>query len=177
MPPPPDQYLTFPFVFGKIRCLVICLGDHPVHLTFSRERHEAAKQWLGPRTIAGVDRHCFADLLVDFFEGRLREFPPPVRSPFVEKATDFQKRVWNRIAEIPYGGTKTYGELAQALGSLGAARAVGQACNANPLPLIVPCHRVVASSGLGGVAGGNALKKILLEMEQPNMMRENKTRR
>jgi methylated-DNA-[protein]-cysteine S-methyltransferase len=117
-------------------------------------------------------RHCFADLLKEFFEGRRQQFPPPAKSPFVEKGTEFQRCVWKRIAEIPYGETKTYGDLARSLGNPGAARAVGQACNANPLPLIVPCHRVIGASGLGGFAGGCAAKKVLHLLEQKNLMRE-----
>jgi len=90
----------------------------------------------------------------------------------VEQGTTFQRGVWDRIAEIRYGETQTYGELAQSLGNPGAARAVGQACNANPLALIVPCHRVTGSTGLGGFAGGGAVKKYLLHLEQLTVMRE-----
>ena len=178
---PSVQCLTFTFAFQEISGQVICLGDLPVHLTFSPERHEMAKQWLrnhlGPACmIDNTGRHCFADLLVEFFEGRRQKFPPQARSPFVEKGTGFQRRVWDRIAAIPYGETKTYGELARALGNPGAARAVGQACNANPLALIVPCHRVTGSSGPGGFAGGCAVKNVLLQLEQPDMMRDARTR-
>jgi methylated-DNA-[protein]-cysteine S-methyltransferase len=70
--------------------------------------------------------------------------------PLAPAGTGFQRRVWNGIAAIPSGQTKTYGELAQALGS--APRAVGNACGANPYPLVVPCHRIVAAHGLGGFA-------------------------
>ncbi|MHB1380187.1 MAG: methylated-DNA--[protein]-cysteine S-methyltransferase [Desulfurivibrionaceae bacterium] len=115
-----------------------------------------------------------AELLGEFFEGQRRKFPQLPRSPFVEKGTGFQKSVWERIAEIPYGETRTYKELAQALGNPGAARAVGQACNANPLALIVPCHRVTGSSGLGGFAGGHAVKKMLLLLEQETLLRAQK---
>ena len=69
--------------------------------------------------------------------------------------TDFQKQVWNAIKQIPYGKTKTYGEIAKAIGKPKAARAIGQACNKNPVWVIIPCHRVVGSNGkLGGYAGG-----------------------
>jgi len=68
--------------------------------------------------------------------------------PLAEAGTDFQRRVWGEIAAIPRGSVKTYGQLAKHIGS--AARAVGQACGANPFPLINPCHRVTASGGLGG---------------------------
>ncbi|MCX5864181.1 MAG: methylated-DNA--[protein]-cysteine S-methyltransferase [Deltaproteobacteria bacterium] len=176
MPPLSIQCLTFSF--KEISGQVICLDDSPVHLTFSPARHATAKQWLekhlGATCIPGnsTNHHYFPDLLVEFFEGRRQNFPLPVRSPFVEKGTEFQRHVWECIAKIPYGETKTYGELAQTIGNPGAARAVGQACNANPLALIVPCHRVVGSSGLGGFAGGCATKKYLIEMEQLTLMRD-----
>ncbi len=70
--------------------------------------------------------------------------------PLAPGGTPFQQRVWRKIAAIPTGRTRAYGELARELGS--AARAVGQACGANPLPLVVPCHRVLAASGIGGFA-------------------------
>ena len=175
MSSPSVQYFTF--AFQEIRGQVICLDNLPVHVTFSPERHAAAKQWLEKHLgAAGITdstgHHYFANLLMEFFEGHRQNFPPPARSPFVEKGTKFQRHVWDCIAEIPYGETKTYGELAQAMGNPGAARAVGQACNANPLALVVPCHRVVGSSGLGGFAGGCAVKEYLLHLEQLAMMRE-----
>ena len=165
------QCLTF--VFEKISGQIICINDLPVHLSFDPKRHEMAKLWLQktlgatcPRNTA--DHHCFVDLLVEFFTGRHRRFPPQTNSPFVEKGTEFQKRVWKEISEIPYGKTKTYGELAHSLGNPNATRAVGQACNANPLALIVPCHRVIGAAGLGGFAGGCAVKQYLLRLEQRN---------
>ena len=177
IPSPSVQCLTF----KEISIQIICLDDFPVHLTFSPERHATAKQWLekhlGVACIPdSTDRHYFTALLGEFLEGRRQNLPSPARSPFVEKGTEFQRRVWDCIAEIPYGETKTYGELAQAIGKPGAARAVGQACNANPLALIVPCHRVIGSSGLGGFAGGCAVKKYLLQMEQLAKIREIRNR-
>lgn len=86
----------------------------------------------------------------------------------VLEGTPFQQRVWQALRKIPAGETLTYGELAQRLGT--GARAVGNACRANPCPLVVPCHRVVASNGLGGFAGERtgrklAIKRWLLEHE------------
>jgi len=81
------------------------------------------------------------------------------------EGTDFQKRVWNEIAKIPYGETASYSEIAKRIGSPNAYRAVGNACNSNPIPLIIPCHRVVASNGIGGYGGGLALKKRLMDIE------------
>jgi methylated-DNA-[protein]-cysteine S-methyltransferase len=80
--------------------------------------------------------------------------------------TPFQEKVWAAIERIPLGETRSYGEIAETIGHPRAARAVGSACGANPLPLFVPCHRVVASMGkLGGYAGRIDIKKKLLKME------------
>ena len=80
--------------------------------------------------------------------------------------TDFQKRVWQALQEIPAGETRSYGDLALKLGVEGGARAVGTACGANPIPVLVPCHRVLAADqGLGGFSGGLDWKKRLLERE------------
>ncbi len=80
--------------------------------------------------------------------------------------TDFDRRVWEMVAAIPYGATRTYGEIARALGRAGAARAVGRANGRNPVPIVVPCHRVVAArGGLGGYGGGLSLKRRLLSLE------------
>ena len=83
------------------------------------------------------------------------------------RGTAFQQRVWRALLAIPYGETRSYAELAASLRS--APRAVGQANAANPIPIIIPCHRVVASNGLGGYSGGDGLstKRALLELEAP----------
>ncbi|WP_395088426.1 methylated-DNA--[protein]-cysteine S-methyltransferase [Armatimonas sp.] len=86
--------------------------------------------------------------------------------------TEFQNQVWNEVARIPYGQTRTYGQIAAAVGNKDAARAVGAASGANPIPLIVPCHRVIAADGgLGGFAYGTGVKSRLLafESEQPSL--------
>ena len=88
--------------------------------------------------------------------------------PIAPRGTPFQQRVWKKIAAIAPGGTRSYGEIARDLGS--APRAVGQACGANPVPLVVPCHRVLAAAGLGGFAHHErgfhlSVKRWLLEHE------------
>jgi methylated-DNA-[protein]-cysteine S-methyltransferase len=102
-----------------------------------------------------------AEQLDEYFDGRLKRFDLEV----MPRGTDFQVRVWRALQAIPYGETMTYGEIAQSLKS--SARAVGVACGANPLPIIVPCHRVVAENGLGGFSGlgGIATKRRLLALE------------
>jgi O-6-methylguanine DNA methyltransferase len=87
------------------------------------------------------------------------------------RGTPFQLRVWQALREIPYGEVRTYGQLAASLGQPGASRAVGGANGRNPIPLIVPCHRVVASDGLGGFTGGLEWKERLLAHEEITMDR------
>ena len=104
-----------------------------------------------------------ADLTADalrHLETSLREMP--LQFP---EATDFRQRVWNAIRKIPFGQTITYQGLARQIGHPGAARAVGSACAVNRLLLVVPCHRVVASQGLGGFALGLEWKRNLLALE------------
>ena len=83
------------------------------------------------------------------------------------EGTPFQLRVWQALQQIPYGSTRSYGELASLLGKPGASRAVGMACNENPLLLIVPCHRVIGANGkLTGFACGLEVKRYLLLLEK-----------
>jgi O-6-methylguanine DNA methyltransferase len=82
------------------------------------------------------------------------------------KHTQFQMKAWKGILKIPFGETRTYGEVAAMTGCPKGARAIGQAMNRNPFPLIFPCHRVVAATGLGGFAGGLELKRHLLKREK-----------
>lgn len=104
-----------------------------------------------------------SEQLTDYFAGRLQTFSVPLEI----RGTEFQKKIWALISEIPYGQTRTYREIAEAAGSLNLARAVGGAANRNPIPVIVPCHRVVGSSGaLTGFAAGVNVKQFLLDIEQ-----------
>ncbi len=96
-----------------------------------------------------------------YFDGQLRNFTVPVRL----SGTPFQQKAWQAMRNIAYGETKTYRQLAQAAGSPKAARAIGNACAANPVAIIVPCHRVLAQSGLGGFGGGLDKKQFLLNLE------------
>ncbi len=98
----------------------------------------------------------------EYLSGRRQTFDLPLQ----QTGTAFQEEVWQAIAAIPYGQTVTYGALAAAIGRPGAARAVGTACAENRLPLLVPCHRVVAADGPGRYAGGSLLKTRLLKLER-----------
>lgn len=100
-----------------------------------------------------------------YFAGTLREFSVPIRMV----GSEFSMRVWAALREIPYGQTVSYGELAVRVGSPNAARAVGMANHRNPIPLIVPCHRVIGANGKPvGYAGGIGTKAILLNLEREN---------
>lgn len=100
-----------------------------------------------------------------YFAGARSEFDLP-RSILPEQGSEFERAVWSELARIPYGEQRTYGDIAAALGDPGAARAVGTACNRNPQPLLVPCHRVVGAGGkLVGFGGGLPRKRWLLEHE------------
>jgi len=100
--------------------------------------------------------------LAEYFARRRRDFSLPL----APAGTAFQVAVWHALADIGYGETVTYGELARRVGRPAAVRAVGQANGANPLPIFYPCHRVVAAGGrLGGYGGGLDVKCVLLELE------------
>jgi len=103
--------------------------------------------------------------LLEYFSGSRTEFSFPVEA----NGTDFNRKVWAQVARIPYGKTKTYGEIARAIEKPGASRAVGTANGRNPIPIVIPCHRVVAAGGkLGGFGGGLPLKRRLLDLECAN---------
>lgn len=100
--------------------------------------------------------------LEEYFAGKRKDFGIPIRM----NGTAFQIRVWNELLKIPHGSVTTYGEIAARIGKPGAARAVGMACNRNPLLIVVPCHRVVGQNGsLTGYVAGTDKKRMLLELE------------
>lgn len=105
--------------------------------------------------------------LGEYFAGERHDFDLPVAAD----GTEFQKKVWAYLRTIPYGETVTYGQIATDLGyELGISRAVGAANGANPIPIVVPCHRVIGSNGkLTGYAGGLDRKTTLLELERPGL--------
>jgi len=99
----------------------------------------------------------------EYLNGQRRTFSVPI----APKGTDFQQRVWKAMRAIPYGKTVTYGDLAKQIGCNGGARAVGMACNRNPILFIQPCHRVIGANGkLTGFACGLDMKEHLLELER-----------
>ena len=100
--------------------------------------------------------------LAEYFAGERREF----ELPLAPEGTPFMRRVWAELVKVPYGATATYGEIAERIGNPGGSRAVGLANNRNPIAIIIPCHRIIGSSGkLVGYAGGVELKERLLALE------------
>lgn len=159
--------------YGKftIYCL-IGPEENIIHVAFTLKKHERAKKLLADldsrvvfRTIHQED-FGYNKMFKDYFSGSLSNLPIEINSPFIEAGTCFQQRVWQQISGIPYGDSITYRKLAEQAGSPMGARAAGTACGANPLPIIIPCHRVVARNGIGGFGGGVALKKSLLALER-----------
>jgi methylated-DNA-[protein]-cysteine S-methyltransferase len=117
------------------------------------------------RASKGAPPHVVASTvaqLEEYFHGARREFTVKLADA---NATTFQRDVWDALRRIPFGHVQTYAEVARATNRPRAHRAVGNANHANPWPIIVPCHRVVASTGLGGYGGGDTVKRFLLELE------------
>lgn len=107
--------------------------------------------------------------LDEYFAGMRRSFDFPCRA----QGTPFQRRVWAALRDIPYGETRTYGDIARAIGQPKAARAVGMANNRNPIYIATPCHRVVGADGsLVGYGGGLAMKAALLKLEKTHASRD-----
>ena len=123
-------------------------------------RSEPASSW------QWADEAAFADVtaqLEEYFAGYRRQFTLPL----APEGTPFQQRVWKALLDIPYGETISYGELAARIGQRSASRAVGLANGSNPLPIVIPCHRVIGSNGkLTGYGGGLPVKQQLLALER-----------
>lgn len=101
--------------------------------------------------------------LDSYFRKELKEFSVPID---IDSGTAFQKRVWEALCEIPYGETRSYREVAESVGDPKGARAVGSANGRNPIPIVIPCHRVINADGkLGGYSSGLPIKEALLKLE------------
>jgi methylated-DNA-[protein]-cysteine S-methyltransferase len=135
-----------------------------VRLEFGAERkHSGKATWTYSDEKLAPCRHE----LEQYFAGKLREFTVPLDL----RGTEFQLRCWHALLNIPYGETRSYAEQARVVGQPKACRAVGMANGDNPIAIIVPCHRVINSSGkLGGYGGGLPLKQKLLDLEQGQLV-------
>ncbi|MFE0523548.1 methylated-DNA--[protein]-cysteine S-methyltransferase [Streptomyces sp. NPDC058954] len=130
-------------------------------LYMTDQRHRPPQETFGDRDDTLFDEA--QEQLKAYFAGELKEFTLQLHL----HGTPFQRTVWDQLRRIPYGETRTYGELADALGNSGASRAVGLANGRNPIGIIVPCHRVVGADGsLTGYGGGLPRKRRLLDFER-----------
>ena len=143
------------------RLLLAAADDGLHHIGFELGRHPV---WIGDDwTRDAAPLAAVREQLSAYFAGELQHFDLPL----APQGSAFQLGVWEQLRHIPYGTTISYGELAQRVGDPSAARAVGAANGRNPLPIVVPCHRVVGSDGsMTGFGGGIATKRFLLEHEQ-----------
>jgi methylated-DNA-[protein]-cysteine S-methyltransferase len=155
--------VNYAYLETPIGTLLIAGDDAAVHQITFPQRGGAAKpepEWQesqrGPVGEA-------ARQLREYFAGKRAAFDLPL----APEGTAFQRSVWRQLQEIPYGETISYGELARRVGNPKASRAVGSANGANPLPIVIPCHRVIAGDGtLGGFGGGLPTKQTLLALER-----------
>ncbi len=132
------------------------------HLVYLKKLHDENITDFGTKT--ELTDTVYTQLL-EYFDGKRKRFDVPYQM----NGTDFQKKVWSALCDIPYGETRSYKEIAMAVGNPKASRAIGMANNKNPITVIVPCHRVIGTSGkLVGYAGGLTMKEYLLKMEGEN---------
>ena len=168
--PPADlvdvAYTTVDTPIGR---LLLAATEHGlVRVGFASENHDALLQdmatRLSPRVLeAPAPLDAVRRELDEYFEGRRRDFTTPLDFSL---SHGFRQRVLKAIAAIPFGEIRTYRDVATAAGNPAAVRAAGSACGSNPIPLIVPCHRVLRTGGgLGGYGGGLDLKRRLLSLE------------
>jgi methylated-DNA-[protein]-cysteine S-methyltransferase len=152
---------------------ICCVEDGLCHIAFGdlNETEMEIKTWAKKHQLpTDLERdqtmtHPATLQLQAYFEGKLTAFDLPLTL----KGTPFQVKVWEALQRIPYGETRTYKEVAELVGNPKAVRAVGGANNKNPVPVIIPCHRVIGSSGaLVGYGGGLDKKVNLLELEKAN---------
>jgi AraC family transcriptional regulator of adaptative response/methylated-DNA-[protein]-cysteine methyltransferase len=131
----------------------------------SKEKLEKALRRKHPRAQRDeAHLRAWVQALRDYFNGREQLGLP---GPLDIRATAFQQRVWRELQKIPYGQTRSYSEIAQAMGQPKAARAVARACATNPVAVVIPCHRVIRADGsLGGYGGSIARKRALLSLER-----------
>jgi methylated-DNA-[protein]-cysteine S-methyltransferase len=152
-------YTTMNSPVGKILLAGNADGLSYIDLQSGPHSIEPAAEWV-------EDEGFFSEAIAQleaYFSGELQQFELPLAA----EGTPFQQEVWRALVDIPYGETISYGELAAKLGKPGAARAVGLANGRNPLPIVVPCHRVIGSDGsLTGYGGGLDIKRALLALEQ-----------
>ena len=160
-------YATVGSPFGPLLIAVTPRGLVRINLPAydPEETLEELAARISPRVIEAPGRLDEVRRQLDlYFEGKLKEFDLPLDW---QLSRDFRQRALRAIYRIPYGKTRSYTEIARSAGNERAVRAAGTACGSNPIPIVVPCHRVLRSGGaLGGYGGGLPMKEALLEMER-----------
>ena len=155
----PKEELYYRVIEGNLGALALVATDKALKQVAFMDREEVEGREC--QTFHPILEKAAQELRA-YMQGELRSFSIPL----APEGTEFQKKVWQAMLEIPYGETKTYGEIATLIGSPKGARAVGMAANKNPIPIIVPCHRIIGAAGkLVGYAGGLSLKEKLLQLE------------
>ena len=153
------SYIPMDTPIGPLRLVADDGGLREIHFESGRHPRAPDESWQAGET--EVLREARAQLAA-YFSGRLRAFDLPL----APRGSPFQLRVWRALLDVPYGTTCSYAEIARRLGSASATRAVGAANGRNPLPIVVPCHRVIGADGsLTGYGGGLAIKRFLLRLE------------
>jgi methylated-DNA-[protein]-cysteine S-methyltransferase len=136
---------------GRLRRATFLSGDHG---------RDPRRDWAD--AVRNGKAAAAAAQLRQYFAGERRSFDLPLAL----EGSEFQQKVWRALLEVPYGQTASYGEIARRIGMPGRARAVGRANGSNPIPVVVPCHRIIGSDGtLTGYGGGLHIKRYLLELE------------
>ena len=153
------NYTQIDSPIGPLLLVADQTGLRRIEFMSSKRAHPPRPDWReDARSLKEVIRQLHA-----YFAGKLEDFDIPL----APEGTDFQKKVWKRLCDIPYGETISYGQLAQRIGNPNASRAVGLANGSNPIPIIIPCHRVIGSNGkLTGYGGGLPIKEKLLALER-----------
>jgi AraC family transcriptional regulator of adaptative response/methylated-DNA-[protein]-cysteine methyltransferase len=165
-------FTVAPSPLGPLLVAATARGVCRVALGESETMLEARLRREFPAAAITRDDAALADALDDVLR-RIDGAPPLADVPVDVQGTAFQLRVWQELRRIPLGETRSYGEIAAAVGNPGAARAVGTACGSNPVGIVVPCHRVIASNGgLGGYAWGLDAKRLLLDHEREHALDE-----
>lgn len=158
-----DNYAVYPFPFGQLK-----IGHRGDAVTFLTRTDEP---------VCDRGRTALTDMVfrqvTEYLNGRRQEFD----FPYILQGTEFQKKVWLALCAIPYGETRTYGEIAAAIGNPRACRAVGMANHRNPILIAVPCHRVIGADGkLVGYGSGLDMKESLLQLEKKVIQQERRDR-
>jgi methylated-DNA-[protein]-cysteine S-methyltransferase len=149
--------MNYCFIDSPVGCLrLVSDGENLLRIEFPQFHRDEGEQGRDP-----VLASC-AQQLAEYFRGERQHFDLPLGA----QGTDFQRAVWGALSQIPHGETRSYRDIAAAIGNPSAVRAVGAANGRNPLPIVVPCHRVIGADGsLTGFAGGLKAKTCLLQLE------------